>query len=87
MLKYTRSLNHQSSWEASQALKKYLAGRGMKLEGNPGGWAEVIRVFRECKFVEDEGDVVFFKNAYGVAKMRPVFPDTTASDSGIEIDK
>lgn len=37
------------------------------------------------QFVEDEGDVVFYKNARGLAKMRPVFNDAGASDSGIEI--
>lgn len=37
------------------------------------------------QFVEDEGDVVFFKNAYGVAKARGVFTDNTASDSGVEM--
>jgi omega-6 fatty acid desaturase (delta-12 desaturase) len=39
------------------------------------------------QFVEDEGSVVFFKNAYGIAAVRPVFDDSTASDSGIEVDK
>ena len=39
------------------------------------------------QFVEDEGDVVFFKNAHGLAKMRPVFVDSAVSDSGIELDK
>lgn len=38
-----------SSWEASAALKKFLASRGIRLEGAPGGWAEVVRVFKECK--------------------------------------
>ncbi|GLB38476.1 putative acid desaturase [Lyophyllum shimeji] len=75
---------HYHAWEASAALKKKLAKRGLHLEGRAGGWAEVYRVFKECKFVEDEGDVVFFKNAYGLAKMKPVFADA-ASDSGIEI--
>lgn len=37
------------SWEASNALKKFLRGRGIRLEGGPGGWAEVVRVFKECK--------------------------------------
>ncbi|KXN88222.1 Delta(12) fatty acid desaturase [Leucoagaricus sp. SymC.cos] len=78
---------HYNAWEASAALKKFLASRNVRLDGAPGGWAEVVRVFKECKFVEDEGDVVFFKNAYGVAQMRPVFADTTASDSGIELEK
>lgn len=36
------------------------------------------------QFVEDEGDVVFFKNGRGLAQMKPVFADS-ASDSGIEI--
>jgi omega-6 fatty acid desaturase (delta-12 desaturase) len=39
------------------------------------------------QFVEDEGSVVFYKNAYGLAVARPVFPDNSASDSGIEVDK
>ena len=44
----------------------------------------MYRVFRECKFVEDEGDILFYKNAKGLAASRPVFPD--ANDSGVEID-
>ncbi|KAK7048294.1 oleoyl phosphatidylcholine desaturase [Favolaschia claudopus] len=78
---------HYNAWEASAAVRKVLATGGMRLDGNPGGWAEMYRVYKECKFVEDEGDVVFYKNAYGLAKMRPVFNDATASDSGIEVDK
>lgn len=31
--------------------------------------------------------MVFFKNAYGVAKMKPAFSDGAANDSGIELDK
>ncbi|KAF8631815.1 hypothetical protein AX17_005030 [Amanita inopinata Kibby_2008] len=78
---------HYNAWEASAALKRKLAGLGIPLEGAAGGWREVYRVYKECKFVEDEGDVVFFKNAYGLAKMRPVFADNSPSDSGIEVDK
>ncbi|KAJ6508890.1 oleoyl phosphatidylcholine desaturase [Mycena sanguinolenta] len=78
---------HYNAWEASAALRKVLAPTGLRLDGKPGGWAEMYRVYKECKFVEDEGDVVFYKNAYGLAKMRPVFNDVTASDSGIEVDK
>ncbi|KAJ7794169.1 oleoyl phosphatidylcholine desaturase [Mycena olivaceomarginata] len=77
---------HYNAWEASAALRKALAPTGLRLDGAPGGWAEMYRVYKECKFVEDEGDVVFYKNAYGLAKMRPAFTDATASDSGIEID-
>jgi omega-6 fatty acid desaturase (delta-12 desaturase) len=76
---------HYNAWEASAALKKKLASAGIPTDGAPGGWAEVYRVVRECKFVEDEGDVVFFKNAYGLAKMRPELPENSASDSGVEV--
>ncbi|KAF9046325.1 delta-12 fatty acid desaturase protein [Panaeolus papilionaceus] len=76
---------HYNAWEASAALKKKLASAGIPVEGGPAGWSEVYRVVRECKFVEDEGDVVFFKNAYGLAKMRPQLPESSASDSGVEV--
>jgi omega-6 fatty acid desaturase (delta-12 desaturase) len=79
------SISHR--WEASAALKKKLAPAGIPMDGGAGGWAEVYRVFKECKFVEDEGDVVFFKNAYGLAKMKPALPESSASDSGIEVEK
>jgi omega-6 fatty acid desaturase (delta-12 desaturase) len=75
------------SWEASAALKKRLAASGICLEGRPGGWAEVYRVFRECKFVEDEGNIVFYKNAQGLAASRPLISGDVASDSGIELEK
>jgi len=77
---------HYHAWEASRALKKKLATYGIPIEGGAGGWAEVYRVYKECKFVEDEGDVIFFKNAYGLAQMRPQLPVTSGSDSGIEVD-
>ncbi|KAJ7175790.1 oleoyl phosphatidylcholine desaturase [Mycena filopes] len=78
---------HYNAWEASTALRKVLEPTGLRLDGAPGGWAEMYRVYKECKFVEDEGDVVFYKNAYGLAKFRHAFNDITASDSGIEVDK
>jgi hypothetical protein len=68
-------------------LKKRLTASGLFLEGRPAGWAEVYRVFRDCKFVEDEGNIVFYKNANGLAASRPVIPGDAASDSGIELEK
>jgi omega-6 fatty acid desaturase / acyl-lipid omega-6 desaturase (Delta-12 desaturase) len=56
------------------------------VQGAPVGWAEMYRVFRQCKFVEDEGDIVFYKNAQGLAAARPIFATSEASDSGIELD-
>ncbi|TFK28009.1 fatty acid desaturase [Coprinopsis marcescibilis] len=78
---------HYNAWEASNALKKLLKSHGVPVEGAPGGWREVYRVYKECKFVEDEGEVVFFKNAHGVAQTRPAMPESSASDSGIEVGK
>ncbi|KAF8272230.1 fatty acid desaturase-domain-containing protein [Lactarius quietus] len=78
---------HYNAWEASAALKKRLAASGINLEGRPGGWAEVCRVFRECKFVEDEGNILFYKNAKGLAASRPLIPGDAANDSGIELEK
>ncbi|TFY65402.1 hypothetical protein EVJ58_g1994 [Rhodofomes roseus] len=79
---------HYNAWEATDALRKRLAQAGlMPLQGAPVGWAEMYRVFRACKFVEDEGDIVFYKDARGLAQTRPVFNDSSVSDSGIELDK
>jgi len=78
---------HYNAWEASAALRKRLEQAGLKLQGAPGGWKEVYRVYKECKFVEDEGNILFYKNAHGLAATRPAFADDSASDSGIEVDK
>jgi len=78
---------HYHAWEAADSLRRLLASHGIELSGRPGGWGEVYRVFKECKFVEDEGNILFYKNAYGLAKAHGVFHNGNASDSGIEIDK
>lgn len=37
-------------WEASDALHKRLSQAGLvRLQGRPGGWSEMYRVFKECK--------------------------------------
>ncbi|KAI0659252.1 fatty acid desaturase-domain-containing protein [Cubamyces menziesii] len=77
---------HYHAWEATDAIRKRLAQDGIFLQGRPGGWAEMYRVFRECKFVEDEGDIVFYKNARGLAAAKAVYTEKAASDSGIEIN-
>ncbi|KAI0777781.1 fatty acid desaturase-domain-containing protein [Trametes elegans] len=78
---------HYHAWEAMDALRRLLSTRGICLDGRPGGWAEMYRVFRECKFVEDEGGVVFYKNAYGLAAGRPVAMEnaTDVHDSGVDL--
>jgi omega-6 fatty acid desaturase (delta-12 desaturase) len=76
---------HYNAWEASDALRARLAKAGLHLQGGSGGWGEMYRVFKACRFVEDEGDIVFFKNASGLATAKPAFADV--NDSGVEIDK
>lgn len=78
---------HYNAWEASDALRARLASAGIKLQGRDSGWAEVYRVFKQCKFVEDEGDIVFYKNARGLAAARPLTTETNAIDSGIDIQE
>ncbi|KAJ3561548.1 hypothetical protein NP233_g10123 [Leucocoprinus birnbaumii] len=63
---------HYHAWEATVAVKRLLKSRGIVSDGAPVSWAEAYRVWRECRFVEDEGGIVFYKNARGIAKMRPV---------------
>ena len=85
MLHHVNSkIPHYHAWEAADALRKKLASKGIVLDGAPGGWAEMVRVFRACKFVEDEGDVVFYKNAQGLAEAKAVYGEAT-SDSGVEL--
>lgn len=41
---------HYNAWEASDALKAKLQSVGVSTkEGGAGGWAEMYRVFKECK--------------------------------------
>ncbi|KAG8949754.1 hypothetical protein FRC04_008294 [Tulasnella sp. 424] len=76
---------HYHAWEARHAINKRLARDGIYVQGNPATWSEALRVIRECKFVEDEGEVRFYKNAQGKAARVPVFLSETVSDSGIDL--
>lgn len=40
---------HYHAWEAADALRAKLAQEGIDLQGAPGGWVEMYRVFKECK--------------------------------------
>ncbi|GAB1525616.1 hypothetical protein RhiTH_008779 [Rhizoctonia solani] len=76
---------HYHAWEASRHLKARLARAGYSHEGRPGTWGEVYRVWKECRFIEDEGDVVFYKNARGLAARQAVFANEGMSDSGVDV--
>ncbi|KAF8133923.1 fatty acid desaturase-domain-containing protein [Boletus edulis] len=77
---------HYNAWEASDALRQRLKQAEIVLQGAPGGWREVYRVYRACRFVEDEGNITFYKNALGLAASRAKIVDDAASDSGVEVD-
>ncbi|KAG8974640.1 hypothetical protein FRB90_009745 [Tulasnella sp. 427] len=76
---------HYHAWEARLAINKRLAEEGMCVQGNPATWSEALRVLQECKFVEDEGEVRFYKNAQGKAARVPVFVSEGVSDSGVDV--
>lgn len=79
---------HYHAWEATRALRVKLETAGIKLQGRNSGWGEMYRVFEQCRFVEAEGNIVFYKNAHGLAAARPKVARTDVSDghdSGVEI--
>ena len=41
----------------------------------------MYRVFRECRFVEDEGDILFYKNAILVSREMHSFPNSATAIS------
>ncbi|EJT97472.1 delta-12 fatty acid desaturase [Dacryopinax primogenitus] len=75
---------HYHAWEATRALKARLGPAYMESKENmfKSFWVS----YKECRFVEDKGDVVFFKNAKGFAKSVAVFSDKgMISDSGVDV--
>lgn len=38
-------------WEAAKALRRRLDAEGLISQGNPVGWGEAYRVWRECKVI------------------------------------
>ncbi|KIO29405.1 hypothetical protein M407DRAFT_21470 [Tulasnella calospora MUT 4182] len=76
---------HYHAWEAREAVNKRLARDGIYVQGNPATWSEALRVMRECKFVEDEGEVRFYKNAQGKTARVPIFLGEAVSDSAVDI--
>jgi len=75
---------HYHAWDATRALKARLGPCYMESKENM--LVSLWRCYKECKFVEDKGDVVFFKNAQGTAKAVAVFADKgMISDSGVDV--
>jgi len=74
---------HYHAWEATEALKTFLGPHYMY--SNESMFASFWRSFRECIFIEDNEDIVFYKNYAGVAKYIPVEEGGNVSDSGVDM--
>ena len=71
------------AWEATEALKVKLGSHYSSTDENV--FVSLWKNFRACRFVEDEGEVVFFKDAYGRAARRVEF-EPVPSDSGVDLE-
>ncbi|KAI5479098.1 hypothetical protein MNV49_004097 [Pseudohyphozyma bogoriensis] len=75
---------HYHAWEATEALKKFLGPHYNATEEST--WVSLWKCYRICRFVDDEGDVLMYRDAYGRAKMQVAVEDNV-SDSGFESSK
>jgi len=77
---------HYHAWDATEALKTKLGEHYCSTDENY--WYSLWKSFRQCRFVEDEGDVVFYKNAKGQAHRRVVHKSVgdNVSDSGVDLE-
>lgn len=74
---------HYNAWEATDALKAFLGPHYQKSEENM--FVSFYKSHRDCVFVEDGQDVVFYKNKEGVAKRVAVEEGGNVSDSGVDM--
>jgi len=74
---------HYHAWEATDALKEFLGPHYNRNDEN------MILAFwknqSSCKFVEDNQDIVFYKNAEGKAQRYAVEQGGDISDSGVDM--
>ncbi|SCV72313.1 BQ2448_3850 [Microbotryum intermedium] len=74
---------HYHAWEATEALKEFLGEHYQSTNENM--FVSLWKNFRTCRYVDDEGDVVFFRDALGRTS-RKVVPADAPSDSGVEVN-
>ncbi|KAI8460468.1 fatty acid desaturase-domain-containing protein [Phakopsora pachyrhizi] len=77
---------HYNAWEATEALKAKLGEHYHQTDENC--WKSLYKSYSNCKFVEDEGDVVFYKNSKGRTARKVVMKckKENVSDSGIDVN-
>jgi omega-6 fatty acid desaturase (delta-12 desaturase) len=69
---------HYNAWEATEALKSVLGDHYMKSDDNM--YYSLVNNYKECKFVEDEGSCLFYRNKYGKSVRKVV----NEEDSGVD---
>ncbi|KAK4045990.1 hypothetical protein OIV83_006455 [Microbotryomycetes sp. JL201] len=74
---------HYHAWEATEALKKVLGEHYVSTDENM--FKSFWKSFKYCRFVDDEGDVVFYKDAYGRTSRRVEY-EAQPSDSGVDVN-
>ena len=70
---------HYHAWEVTEVLKGILGEHYMKSDDNM--YYSLYNNYSQCKFVEDTGSCVFYKNAQGKAKRTVVYEE----DSGVDV--
>ncbi|BGP18767.1 hypothetical protein JCM10213_004274 [Rhodosporidiobolus nylandii] len=73
---------HYHAWEATEALKNFLGPHYHKSEEPM--FKSLWNSYRKCRYVDDEGEVLFYRDAYG-RQYRKVAPAEVPSDSGIDL--
>ena len=75
---------HYNAWKATDALKSYLGPHYHYSDENI--IKSLFKNYHYCKFVEDDGDIVFYKDGRGRAYRHTINkPNQGFSDSGIDL--
>lgn len=67
---------HYHAWEATEALKSVLGDYYLKSDDNM--YYSLVKNYQECRFVEDDDQVAFYKNKQGKAQRRVVYEEDSA---------
>jgi omega-6 fatty acid desaturase (delta-12 desaturase) len=74
---------HYSAWEATEAIKNYVGEYYMK--SDESFLVSLYKNYRDCRWVEDKGDVLFYRNGKGIAQRVGVEETGGVSDSGVDV--
>jgi omega-6 fatty acid desaturase (delta-12 desaturase) len=74
---------HYAAWEATEAIKNYVGEYYMKSDEN--FLVSLFKNYRECRWVEDKGDILFYRNGKGIAQRVGVDENGGVSDSGVDV--